>query len=267
MRFLLLLPFVCVAAWGSSAVAQPVPGGTLDPTTIPKYVTPLVIPPVMRNDGTANSYDIAVRQFRQQILPGGHWNTASPDCAGNAGLCNLPSTTVWGYGPADDPVPDSSGIPGGAVGLAPAPNSQFNYPAYTVEATANQRTDVRWINGLVDAKGRYLPHLLPIDQTAHWANPPGQCRVSPGVPRTDCAGISPRPYTGPVPMVTHVHGAHVGPESDGYPEAWWLPVAKNIPGGYASSGRLFDDVTGANPGNLGYADFSYPNDQPAANLW
>ena len=35
-------------------------------------------------------------------------------------------------------------------------------------------------------------------------------------------------------MVTHVHGAHVGPASDGYPEAWWLPGANNIPPGYGS---------------------------------
>jgi len=34
-----------------SVFAQPVPGGTLDPTTIPKYVQPLVIPPVMNNTG------------------------------------------------------------------------------------------------------------------------------------------------------------------------------------------------------------------------
>jgi FtsP/CotA-like multicopper oxidase with cupredoxin domain len=228
-------------------------------------VTPLVIPPVMHDDGTSDSYDIAVRQFQQQILPGGVWNTASPDCANSPGLCNLPATTVWSYGPAEDPVPDSSGLSGGAVGLAPAPNSQFNYPAYTVEATASQTTDVRWINDLVDSRGRYLPHLLPIDQTLHWANPPMQCRD--GFRRTDCSGRSPTPYTGPVPIVTHVHGAHVGPESDGYPEAWWLPAAKNIPQGYATSGTLFDDVTGTNPGNLGYVDFSYPNSQPATTLW
>jgi hypothetical protein len=29
----------------SSALAAPLPGGTLDPTTIEKYVIPLVIPP------------------------------------------------------------------------------------------------------------------------------------------------------------------------------------------------------------------------------
>ena len=36
-----------------SVFAQAVPGGTLDPLTIPKYVTPLVIPPVMDDAGTA----------------------------------------------------------------------------------------------------------------------------------------------------------------------------------------------------------------------
>ena len=44
------------------AFAQAVPGGSLVPTTIPKYVTPLVIPPVMKSTA-ANDYDIAVRQF------------------------------------------------------------------------------------------------------------------------------------------------------------------------------------------------------------
>ena len=31
----------------SGALAAPVPGGSLDPLTIPKYVTPLVIPPAL----------------------------------------------------------------------------------------------------------------------------------------------------------------------------------------------------------------------------
>jgi FtsP/CotA-like multicopper oxidase with cupredoxin domain len=231
----------------------------IDPLAIPKFVTPLVIPPLMHDDGTADSYDIAVRQFRQQILPGGHWNyiTGRQD--------RFPSTTVWSYGPASDPVPDSSAIPGGAAGLAPAPNSQFNYPAYTIEATSGSPVDVRWINGLVDATGKYLPHLLPVDQTAHWANPSRQCKD--GMERTDCEGTSTKPYSGPVPIVTHVHGAHVGPESDGYPEAWWLPAASNIPASYARSGSLFDDASGDNPGSLGYADFTYPNSQPATTLW
>ena len=230
--------------------AEPVPGGTLDPTKIPKYVTPLVIPPVMKNDGTADSYDIAVRQFKQQILPGGIWNKV------NGRHDKFRPTTVWSYGPAADPTPK----------IAPSAESQFNYPAYTVETISNTPVKVRWINDLKDKKGRFLPHLLPVDQTVHWANPPQECKM--GMTGPDCEGTSRKLYKGPVPMVVHVHGAHVEPHSDGYPEAWWLPAATNIPSGYATEGKLFDDANGQQRGlNSGYADFSYRNDQPATTLW
>ena len=126
----------------ATAQAVPLPGGTLDPLTIPKYVTPLVIPPVMKNTGTANDYDIAVRQFKQQILPGGIWNTL------NGRADAFPATQVWSYGPDADPMPDSTSLGGGA-GIAPAPNSQFNYPAYTIETRSNETTTVDWINQLV----------------------------------------------------------------------------------------------------------------------
>ena len=73
----------------SSAYAQSVPAGSLNPALLPKYATPLVIPPAMprtsklpvRMAKNIDYYEIAVRQFRQQILPAG-W----------------PTTTVWGYG-------------------------------------------------------------------------------------------------------------------------------------------------------------------------
>jgi spore coat protein A len=223
-----------------SVMAQPLPGGTLDPLTIPKYVTPLVIPPVMNNNGEADSYDIAVRQFNQQILPAG-----------------FPWTTVWSYGPAADAVPADA---------APHPDSQFNYPAYTIETTSGTPVNVRWINDLVDAQGNPLPHLLGpvVDQTLHWANP-GPTPCVDTTKTKDCATNEPTSYTGPVPIVTHVHGAHVQPHSDGYPEAWWLPAG--VDSSYESSGTLFDDATGANPGDLGYADYSYVQTQPATTLW
>jgi FtsP/CotA-like multicopper oxidase with cupredoxin domain len=238
----------------------------IDGAAVPKYVTPLVIPPVMNNVTSGprrgpNNYDIAVRQFQQQILPGGIWDVL------NGRTDAYPSTTVWSYGPKADPLPDASvlGVP---AGVAPAPNSQFNYPAYTVETRSNTPVKVRWRNELKDNFGagpNFLPHLLPVDQTLHWANPPQDCFE--GAPRTDCMGMNPAPYTGPVPIITHVHGAHVDPHSDGYPEAWFLPAASNIPGGYATKGTFFDDATGTNPGTLGYADFSYRQDQPATTLW
>ena len=58
-------------------LAAPLPGGTLDPWSGPKYQTPLLIPPVMPTAGTvklkggknADYYEISVKQFEQQILP------------------------------------------------------------------------------------------------------------------------------------------------------------------------------------------------------
>ena len=137
--------------------ALPLPGGTLDPLTIPKYVTPLVIPPVMNNSGTANDYDIAVRQFQQQILPGGHWNTVSAGMYGGPDALYASRDHGLELRTRDDPLPDSSGIPGGAAGLAPALNSQFNYPAYTVENTVNTPTTVDWINDLKDPVTGRIP--------------------------------------------------------------------------------------------------------------
>lgn len=275
-----------------TASAQPMfPGGSLSPDVIPKYVIPLVIPPVMPNNGKKNQYEIAVRQFQQQILPGGIWSNSCLQALSALGLsvneqnslCNYPATAVWSYGPASTPVPN----PGSDQHTAPDLSgvSGFNYPAFTFETRSARPVDVRWINELVtidDTTGKpypvnseqrhALPHLLPVDQTLHWANPVRDCAFSalPGgsLRRTDCAGRSPELYIGPVPIVTHVHGSHVDPDSDGYPEAWWLPEPDNsFPQGIASSGSLFDDVTGVNPGNLGYADYRYRNDQPATTLW
>ncbi len=245
---------------GQSVSAQPLPGGTLDPTTIPKYVTPLVIPPEMPKSSTqpgspAADYNIAVRQFKQQILPGGVWNTV------NGRSDPFQASTVWSYGRAQDVLP--------ANFTAPVPlsaNISFNYPAFTVENTSGTLTKVRWINDLVNPVTKnFLPHLFAVDQTLHWANPPA-VGCADGTNRTDCTTLNPNPYLGPVPIITHVHGSHVTPESDGYPEAWWLPAANNIPAGFAKRGTKFDqfDKSNAVPGS---AFFGYKNNQPATTLW
>src|SRR4030095_8009140 len=114
--------------------------------------------------------------------------------------------------------------------------------ALTCESTWTRRVRIKWINELVDANGSYLPHLLPVDQTLHWANPPG------GVAgRDDPPTFTENPgrYTGPVPIVTHVHGSvSVGDDSDGYAEAWYLPAATNIPAGYATEGTWYQFFAG-----------------------
>ncbi|MCC6126944.1 MAG: multicopper oxidase domain-containing protein [Pirellulales bacterium] len=220
----LLLPWV----WTPRKIgAAPIPGGTLDPLAVPKFVEPLVIPPVMPPTAT-NYYEIAVRQFTQQILPAG-----------------LPSTTVWSYGSVNHP-------------------GTFNYPAFTLETESEIPIRVKWINGLVDGSGNYLPHLLAVDPTLHWANPPGGDMGRDMRPEFT---ETPGPYTGPVPMVTHVHGAHTAPDSDGYAEAWYLPAAGNIPAGYATVGTYYD-LFGMGAGwEPGTAVFDYPNDQRPSTIW
>jgi FtsP/CotA-like multicopper oxidase with cupredoxin domain len=214
-----------------------IPGGTLAPGDVDKFVLPLVKPPAMPLSKGSNKqkdkYKIAVREFTQRILSPGH-----------------PETKVWSYGSADFP---------GTV----AQGGTFNYPAFTIEATWNKSTQVQWFNELVDANGNFLPHLLPIDQTLHWANPPG------GLAGRDKRGFDQTPYMGPVPMVTHVHGAHTHEDSDGYAEAWYLPNAANIPAGYAATGTFYDyfNLKYGHDWAPGTASFKYPNDQPATTLW
>ena len=124
-----------------------------------------------------------------------------------------------------------------------------NAPSLTIEAQYNRPVRVKWINDLVDADGNYLPHLLPVDPTLHWANPPGG---TAGRDTRPTFTSTPGRYTGPVPIVTHAHGAvGVGDESDGYAEAWYLPAAGNIPAGFATEGTWYDFFAGKAAANYG----------------
>ena len=216
------------------AYAQPIlPGGD-----IPKYQQPLVVPPAMPRTAVAQGidyYEIAVRQFTQQILPTG-----------------MPATTVWSYG-------------------SPNYTGTFNYPAFTIEARSGTPVRVKWINDLTDASGNYLPHLLPVDPTLHWANPPGGQQ---GRDMRPDFSSTPGRYTGPVPMVTHLHGGeNTLQDSDGFAEAWYLPAAKNIPSNYARVGtwyQAFRSEAQARMGQAwttGTAVFQYANEQRASTLW
>jgi len=224
----------------AAATPNPVPGGTLDPTTIPKYVTELTRLPVMPMSGTTtfngapvDKYVIQARQITQQLLPR-----------------SFAQTTVWAYG-----------VPG---------TSTFHTPAYTIEAKVNRPVRVTWVNGLTDSGGRALPHLFTVDPTLHWANPPGGTAGRDG---TTIFSSTPPPYTGPVPLVTHLHGAHVTEESDGYPEAWTLPAANNIPSGYANVGTFYNQYKAEAASLYGVAwqpgssIYQYRNDQRATALW
>jgi spore coat protein A, manganese oxidase len=243
----LVLPGKGVIRRARAQVAGP---GWLDPNVIPKFATPLLIPPVMPRAGTiaqkggppVDYYEISMRQISEQILPAG-----------------LPPTTVWGYGAV------RAASPAGRALLI------HHAPSLTIEAKWKRPVRIKWINELVDANGQYLPHLLPVDPTLHWANPPGGMDGRDTRPEFTS---TPGPYTGPVPMVPHVHGAvGVGDESDGYAEAWFLPAAMDIPAGFADRGRWYDFFAAKAVANFGaawgpgYAVFQYPNLNRASTIW
>lgn len=95
-----------------------------------------------------------------------------------------------------------------------------SYPGPTIEASVGNPVTVLWRNDLRDSTGALLTrHYLPVDS----------CMAGP-----DVAGSSAR-------TTVHLHGGHVPPESDGYPELTMLP-------GEAQT-------------------FHYPNIQTAATLW
>jgi spore coat protein A len=94
------------------------------------------------------------------------------------------------------------------------------WPGPTFETRLGQPISVKWTNQLP------TKHFLPLDYTIH-----GEGQDVPQV-RT----------------VTHVHGARVMPDSDGYPDAW-----------VTSDGRT-GSVRAARPCH-------YPNDQRATTLW
>jgi FtsP/CotA-like multicopper oxidase with cupredoxin domain len=174
----------------------------------------------------------------------------------------MPPTTVWGYGAVKSARKSGLLI--------------HNAPSLTIEADWNRPVRIKWINELKDKNGNYLPHLLPVDPTLHWANPPG------GMSHRDMRPMfesTPDRYAGPVPIVTHVHGmANVGDESDGYAEAWFLPAAVNLPAEYATEGTWYDFfktkaagkgfvAPGTAAWEAGTAVFEYPNNERAATVW
>ncbi len=94
------------------------------------------------------------------------------------------------------------------------------YPGPTIEATTDLPVTVEWINDLRDEFGTLrTDHFLPVDLCMHGP---------------DVAGASPR-------TVVHLHGGHVPPEYDGYPESTFLPGASET--------------------------YVYPNNQPPTTLW
>jgi spore coat protein A len=113
--------------------------------------------------------------------------------------------------------------------------NQVSYPGPTILAYAGQPLEIHWQNQL-PVEG----YPIPVDTTLNIADP---------VRRPLDAGF--------IPIVTHLHGGHTEPSSDGHPEAWFTQQ-RSGPGGTGplEVGPHFVSQTA-----------TYENDQPGATLW
>ena len=92
-----------------------------------------------------------------------------------------------------------------------------NFPGFTIEAQRGTPTIVTYNNDLPLVP--FLQKYLTVDQTLHWADPLDQMG-------------SVDSYSGPPPVVTHLHGAETPSAFDGAPDAWFTP-------GLADKGKGF----------------------------
>ena len=229
------------SAWASVAVPQtPLLG-----STVTKYADPM---PVFGPAGTTNprvtatDFDVLYEEFQQKVLPNAFYT-------GLAGF-NLPDGTpidptqgtyVWGY----------------KVGGAP-----HLYPGFTVEATQNTPTIMRYFNTLPDKP--IMQQYLTVDQTIHWANPLGlgmmdPLRVTPYGWPSYPGGV---PAGAPQPVVTHLHGAEVQSEFDGGPEQWFTKTGLRGPD-YRTLARRHAGT----PVATNEAVYRYLNGQQATAMW
>jgi len=199
-----------------------------DPTTIPKYTSQLVIPPVYVPNSVVKdpvtgrvlqqNYKISMTTSIQQILPAGY-----------------STTHVWGYQ--------------GKVRFLDGTvlNSFVNSPASTFDAVRGIPIKVTWTNNI------NVPQMFAVDPTLHWADPNGM--------DMPMAPFEPFPPGYPdaqdnVPLVTHLHGGEVQSYYDGGPDAWFTATGAHGPA-YST----------ASPTARNAAVYIYPNKQQAATLW
>ena len=129
----------------------------------------------------------------------------------------MPMTTVWSYGSVNHPAPSTT------------PRSPSRRGPQARSGQVDQRS-----GGLQ----RQLPAAPPAGgPDAALGQPAGWRR---GSRRSRRRSRDTRPYTGPVPIVTHLHGGHNAQESDGYAEAWYLPAAKTSLRASPAEGTFYD---------------------------
>ena len=261
MMFALLTPLI---NYSSAAPPTTIPPGTIDPTTIPKFINQLTgAPPVYKPvniidaDGNLIRQDYTIymeddidgQPILQQILP----NVINP-ATGVA----FPKTQIWGYA--------------GIVYSVSNPDGMYSVsaPAASFEATRGVPSFVTWVNNIDN------PNMFPVDPTLHWSNPTnipmdmamehammGMAPAYPSGYDGTVSDMNPEGWDAQsiVPLVPHLHGAEVSSWYDGGPNAWF--TYSGLRGStYSLPNQPSDLIAGTNS-----VLYKYPNEQPATTLW
>ncbi len=210
--------------WASAPSIYPVAANIatqvpIDPTIVPQFVDPLPhFAAGLRVNAKAGGNLIVKAVPHQQIA----LSTGTVLSTGTIGSAN-PSVGLgnyWTYTISKD---------NGTTWTPPL------WPAFTIEAQRGNPLTVKYQNGLFGQT--YASVNLTVEQMIHWAMPV----------------MTPDPYSGPVPIVTHLHGGEVPSMSDGGPYAWFTP-------GYAIKGAAWG-IDGTD------SIYHYGNTQEPATLW
>ncbi len=278
----LVVALMLTYCWGSAAVAAPtavtVPGFSqpvLDGLTQPSFATfdnvipnaladyytyvpyttadavklgfPATCGNLAKGDAasTEDCYTITVKSFMQPLSLNGLGTFTGPGLIGLDGTSL--QTKAWGYGSGGAnwvlPYYDTTkaGVLFGApvTGNAPTPFANgalsstgiWHFPAPTIKGTFGRPVRVQWLNE--------LPNEAPTGLD----------------PSVDCGPNAPNcyPYNR---ITTHVHGAHVGPESDGLASAWFTPNFAIVGEDFVSTRQFGPEGT-----------YFYPMDQEASTIW
>jgi FtsP/CotA-like multicopper oxidase with cupredoxin domain len=228
---------VLVAGPGSGALASTlVPQAPLPGKSLTKYLDPLPFfgpgGAAPRVNGTA-PFTVTYNEFQQ-----------------SGPLQPLPSNFIYG-----GTLPDGTAITGTLVWGYNVGASLPLWPGVTVEATVGTPTKITYRNTLPATSN--LQKYLTIDQTLHWANPFNLPMTVGGVMNPDRM----MPYTGPIPVVPHLHGGITPSAFDGGPDQWFTNVP--VTGG-SSHGPGYRTIAGAAANECIY---QYPNNQEPATLW
>ena len=201
---LVLWSFVGDRAWAAAP-----PSGVLDPLSIPKYVTAAGDP---AGDAAQPQASRKAGQGSRLLRDRGPPVPAADPAAEHGSGADQGLELRLGGPPGDVQLPGVHD----RGGVAPAGPRQVDQRAWS---TPN---------------GNFLPHLLPVDQTLHWANPPG------GPQGRDGHGERPRavPRAG-ADRHPPARRAHRARRATATPRPGTCPTARNIPGGYARRGSRY----------------------------